>query len=279
MTAPWSDEVPVPVTVARSRSPAQGPAHARGSLRKRSASATSMSMGIVSSMSVAGCSTPPRSWCAKASRCPRSWPQAVSCSQVWTRWRRCSWSLSSPTSSTASSGPPPPHEVARLAETIERLRPIARTALDAEFGRAMDRRARVTYDEFIRLLAAGDRRAGAPAHPAHQENRTHRGHLRHRVHQKGKPLRNSHGYPGRTSVRAGSASPTDEAAWVSSSNDASNYWHHCRCSGSRRHDGASQGLGRAGRRGHRSSAGPRRVRRQTAGRPGRPGRPARPRTG
>jgi DNA-binding transcriptional MerR regulator len=58
-----------------------------------------------------------------------------------------------------SSGAPPPHEVARLAETIERLRPIARTVLDAEFGRAMDRRARVTYDEFIRLLAARDRRA------------------------------------------------------------------------------------------------------------------------
>ena len=36
------------------------------------------------------------------------------------------------------SGAPPPHEVARLTETIERLRPIARTALDAEFGRAMD---------------------------------------------------------------------------------------------------------------------------------------------
>ena len=27
--------------------------------------------------------------------------------------------------------------------------------IDAEFGRAMDRRARVTYAEFIRLLAAG----------------------------------------------------------------------------------------------------------------------------
>jgi DNA-binding transcriptional MerR regulator len=71
------------------------------------------------------------------------------------------------------SGAPPPHEVARLAEAIERLRPIARTVLDAEFGRAMDRRARVTYDEFIRLLAARDRLAGsdtsgssdAPAEP------------------------------------------------------------------------------------------------------------------
>jgi DNA-binding transcriptional MerR regulator len=51
---------------------------------------------------------------------------------------------------------PPPHEVARLAETIERLRPVARTALDAEFARAMDRRARASYGEFIRLLAARD---------------------------------------------------------------------------------------------------------------------------
>jgi DNA-binding transcriptional MerR regulator len=53
-------------------------------------------------------------------------------------------------------GAPPPQEVARLAEMIERLRPVARTALDAEFARAMDRRARASYDEFIRLLAARD---------------------------------------------------------------------------------------------------------------------------
>jgi DNA-binding transcriptional MerR regulator len=58
-----------------------------------------------------------------------------------------------------SSGAPPPHDVARLAEAIEQLRPIARTVIDAEFGRAMDRRARVAYDEFIRLLAARDPRA------------------------------------------------------------------------------------------------------------------------
>lgn len=50
-------------------------------------------------------------------------------------------------------GGPAPHEVARLAETIERLRPVARTVIDAEFGRAMDRRARVTYGELIRMLA------------------------------------------------------------------------------------------------------------------------------
>jgi len=55
-------------------------------------------------------------------------------------------------------GAPPPQEVARLAETIERLRPVAQTALDAEFARAMNRRARASYGEFIRLLAARDRR-------------------------------------------------------------------------------------------------------------------------
>jgi DNA-binding transcriptional MerR regulator len=60
-------------------------------------------------------------------------------------------------------GAPPPHEVARLTETIERLRPVARAVLDAEFGRAMDRRARLTYGEFIRALAARDRRAAPRA--------------------------------------------------------------------------------------------------------------------
>jgi DNA-binding transcriptional MerR regulator len=59
------------------------------------------------------------------------------------------------------SGEPPPHEAARLTEAIERLRPVARTALDAEFSRAMDRRARVTYSEFMRLLAARDRQHGS----------------------------------------------------------------------------------------------------------------------
>ncbi len=61
-------------------------------------------------------------------------------------------------------GAPPPHEITRLAQAFERLRPIARAALDAEFGRAMDRRARVTYGEFIRRLAAPDRRPADP-HP------------------------------------------------------------------------------------------------------------------
>lgn len=61
------------------------------------------------------------------------------------------------------SGRPAPHEVARLAETIERLRPVARTVIDAEFARAMDRRARITYGEFMRLLAERDRHAGPGA--------------------------------------------------------------------------------------------------------------------
>jgi len=60
------------------------------------------------------------------------------------------------------SGAPPPHEITRLAQAFERLRPIAQAALDAEFARAMDRRARVTYGEFIRQLAALDRRSAGP---------------------------------------------------------------------------------------------------------------------
>jgi DNA-binding transcriptional MerR regulator len=53
-------------------------------------------------------------------------------------------------------GLPRSRDVARLAEVIERLRPVARIVIDAEFARAMDRRARVTFDELIRLLAAKD---------------------------------------------------------------------------------------------------------------------------
>jgi len=59
-----------------------------------------------------------------------------------------------------SIGPPPPRDVARLAETVERLRPVARIVIDAEFARAMDRRARATYGEFIRLFAAREPPAG-----------------------------------------------------------------------------------------------------------------------
>ena len=59
-----------------------------------------------------------------------------------------------------TGGPPPPREVARLTETVERLRPVARIVIDAEFARAMDRRARATYSEFIRLLGAADHPSG-----------------------------------------------------------------------------------------------------------------------
>jgi DNA-binding transcriptional MerR regulator len=61
------------------------------------------------------------------------------------------------------SGLPPPREVARLAETIKRLRPVARTVIDTEFARAMDRRTRIAYSEFIRRLAAEDRDGGPGA--------------------------------------------------------------------------------------------------------------------
>lgn len=57
---------------------------------------------------------------------------------------------------------PKPHDVARLAEVIERLRPVARIVIDAEFARAMDRLVRAKFDELIRLLAAKDHRAGGP---------------------------------------------------------------------------------------------------------------------
>jgi len=70
-------------------------------------------------------------------------------------------------------GTPQPHEMAGLAERIERLRPVARTVIDAEFARAMDRRARASYSEFIRRLTTRDRRNGggpgtaaAPGGPA-----------------------------------------------------------------------------------------------------------------
>jgi DNA-binding transcriptional MerR regulator len=62
-----------------------------------------------------------------------------------------------------SGGPPRPQEVARLAEMIDRLRPVARTVIETEFARAMDRRSRVTYSEFMRSLAAPDRPAAADA--------------------------------------------------------------------------------------------------------------------
>ena len=59
-----------------------------------------------------------------------------------------------------TGGPPAPREVARLTETVERLRPVARIVIETEFARAMDRRARATYSEFIRLLGAADHPSG-----------------------------------------------------------------------------------------------------------------------
>lgn len=64
-----------------------------------------------------------------------------------------------------TGGPPTPREVARLTETVERLRPVARVVIDAEFARAMDRRSRAAYGELIRLLAAADHPPG-PGDPA-----------------------------------------------------------------------------------------------------------------
>jgi DNA-binding transcriptional MerR regulator len=56
--------------------------------------------------------------------------------------------------------PPSPREVALLAEKFERLRPAARTVIEAEFARAMDRRSQLAYSELMRRLAAPDRPAG-----------------------------------------------------------------------------------------------------------------------
>ena len=56
--------------------------------------------------------------------------------------------------------PPHPREVAQLAERIERLRPVARTVIETEFARAMDRRSQATYSELMRLLTARDHPAG-----------------------------------------------------------------------------------------------------------------------
>jgi DNA-binding transcriptional MerR regulator len=102
MTAPWSDDVPVPVTVGDLSDLFKG--QLTPDVLEEAARLGYLDVdGIVSSVSVAGCSTPPRSWRAKASRCPRFWRQVANCSQVWTRWRRCSSSLSSPTSSTVAA--------------------------------------------------------------------------------------------------------------------------------------------------------------------------------
>jgi hypothetical protein len=58
------------------------------------------------------------------------------------------------------AGVPEPRDVARLAEVVERLRPVARIVIDAEFARAMDRLVRAKFDELIRLIASKDHRTG-----------------------------------------------------------------------------------------------------------------------
>jgi DNA-binding transcriptional MerR regulator len=102
MTASWSDEVPVPVTVAGSWLCCR-----TSSLPKcwprQSGSATSRSTATGSVTSAAVCWRPRRSWCGKASRCPRSWPPTVSCRLASTSSRRCSWIWSSATSSAGAA--------------------------------------------------------------------------------------------------------------------------------------------------------------------------------
>ena len=117
----------------------------------------------------------------------------------------------------------------------------------------------------VHPAARGARSPCAPAHPAHQDNRTHRRHLRHRVHQTGKPPRNSPGYP--SEPQSGQGAPYRRARPELSSDHASNYWHGRRSTWERAPDGASQGSGRSGRGGHRSGAGHRSVHRQAPGRP------------
>jgi DNA-binding transcriptional MerR regulator len=93
MTAPWSDEVPVPVTVEGISGLIGGqitPEDLDAAVRLGYA----RSMVAASPASAARCSIPRRSWWARASRCGRSWTRAVSCRRASTGWRSCS--LSSP---------------------------------------------------------------------------------------------------------------------------------------------------------------------------------------
>jgi hypothetical protein len=52
-----------------------------------------------------------------------------------------------------------PAETARLTETVQRLREVARTVVDVEFGLAMDRRVQAELSEVLTHLAV---RSGAP---------------------------------------------------------------------------------------------------------------------
>ncbi|MBA9002434.1 MerR family transcriptional regulator [Thermomonospora cellulosilytica] len=53
--------------------------------------------------------------------------------------------------------PPTPAELARLAESVERLRPVTRTVADEHFARAMDRRIRKEFTHLTPRLTAPDR--------------------------------------------------------------------------------------------------------------------------
>nr|WP_329930664.1 MerR family transcriptional regulator [Streptomyces sp. SP17BM10] len=50
----------------------------------------------------------------------------------------------------SADSPLPPGEAARLTERILRVRPLARTVVDAQFALAMDRRVHAEYDELLR---------------------------------------------------------------------------------------------------------------------------------
>lgn len=50
----------------------------------------------------------------------------------------------------AGEEPLPPGEAAHLTEALTRIRPLARTVADAQFGLALDRRVHAEYDEVLR---------------------------------------------------------------------------------------------------------------------------------
>ncbi|TNY38135.1 MerR family transcriptional regulator [Thermomonospora catenispora] len=55
------------------------------------------------------------------------------------------------------SQPPTPEELARVAEAVERLRPVTRTVADEHFARAMDRRIRKEFAQLAPRLTGTDR--------------------------------------------------------------------------------------------------------------------------
>ncbi|MFJ1931294.1 MerR family transcriptional regulator [Kitasatospora sp. NPDC088160] len=59
----------------------------------------------------------------------------------------------------AADAPLPPGEAARLTERILRVRPLARTVVDAQFALAMDRRVPAEYDELLRQRRENDTEA------------------------------------------------------------------------------------------------------------------------